>query len=672
MNKLIIVESPTKANTIKKFLGKEYTILSSYGHIRDLPKSELGVDPEKDFKIKYIIPTKARKNVTLLKKESERADLIFLATDPDREGEAISWHLIEALKLEGKPYKRITFHEITKEAIDSSLKHPCAIDINLVNAQQARRVLDRIVGYKLSPFLWKKVAKKLSAGRVQSIAIRLIVDREREILSFIPEEYWSINAELEKNEKFIAELTKFQNQNFNKLDIKTKEDAEKIKTELEKAKYKVSKIEKKNLLRHPLPPFTTSTLQQEASKKLGYPSKFTMSVAQKLYEKGLITYHRTDSLTLSEQSLSNAKTFIETEYGSNYYPEKTKRYKAKGRAQEAHEAIRPTNIALTPDKFTGDEKQKKLYKLIWTRFVACQMKDAIFASTKAVIDTDNEYTLQASGLNLKFDGFLKIYPLKSTERNIPDLNEGDEPDLIKINTEQHFTQPPARYNEASLIKEMEENEIGRPATYASIISTIQERNYTNKNEDKRFVPTEIGFAVVDLLKEHFPNIVDIKFTAKMEKDLDYVAKGKQDWIENLRNFYNPFIKNLEKKYQEVQKTVIEDEVSEKQCPKCGKNLVVKMGRFGKFLACPGFPECKHIESLEKNQLKKTGITCPKCNQAEITEKRTKKGKIFYGCPNWPDCDFALWDKPTKEICKKCGSIMVEKGKKIKCSNPKCK
>ncbi|MDD4409820.1 MAG: type I DNA topoisomerase [Candidatus Pacebacteria bacterium] len=672
MKKLIIVESPTKANTIKKFLNKEYTVLSSYGHIRDLPKSELGVDPEKDFKIKYVIPTKAKKNVTLLKKEVEKAELVFLATDPDREGEAISWHLIEALKLEGRPYKRITFHEITKEAIESSLKHPSAIDINLVNAQQARRVLDRIVGYKLSPFLWKKVAKKLSAGRVQSIAIRLIVDREREIQAFKSEEYWSIDAELEKKEKFIANLTKIKGKSLDKLEIKTKEVAEEIKLELEKAKYKVSKIEKKNLIRHPLPPFTTSTLQQEASKKLGYPSKFTMSVAQSLYEKGLITYHRTDSLTLSEQALNNAKSFIETTYGSTYYPESTKRYKAKGRAQEAHEAIRPTNVSITPETFTGDEKQKKLYKLIWTRFVACQMRDAIFASTKAIIDTDNEYTLQASGLNLQFDGFLKVYPMKSTERDIPDLNEGDEPDLIKINTDQHFTQPPARYNEASLIKEMEENEIGRPATYASIISTIQERNYTNKNEDKRFVPTDIGFTVVDILKEHFPNIVDIKFTAKMEKDLDYVARGKQDWIDNLKNFYGPFIENLTKKYEEVKKTVVEEEISEKKCPKCGKNLVAKMGRFGKFLACPGYPECKHIESLEKKEPKRTGVTCPKCNQAEIVEKRTKKGKIFYACPNWPDCDFALWDKPTKEVCEKCGSIIVEKGKKTKCSNPKCK
>jgi DNA topoisomerase-1 len=672
MKKLIIVESPTKANTIKKFLGKEYTVLSSYGHIRDLPKSDLGVDPEKDFKVKYVIPTKAKKNVTLLKKESENAELVFLATDPDREGEAISWHLIEALKLEGRPYKRITFHEITKEAIDSSLKHPSAIDINLVNAQQARRVLDRIVGYKLSPFLWKKVAKKLSAGRVQSIAIRLIVDREREIKDFISEEYWSVSAELEKGERFIADLIKFQGKAFGKMDIKDKEQAEIIKEALEKAKYKVSQIEKKDALRHPLPPFTTSTLQQEASKRLGYPSKFTMSVAQSLYEKGTITYHRTDSLNLSNQSLEAAKNFIISSYGENYYPSNTRKFKAKGRAQEAHEAIRPTNVAITPEQFNGDEKQKKLYKLIWNRFIACQMADAVFASAKAIIDTDNEYTLQAKGLHLKFEGFLKVYPMKSTEKDIPDLQEGDEPALIKVIPEQHFTQPPARYNEASLIKEMEENEIGRPATYASIISTIQDRNYTTKNEEKRFVPTDIGFAVVDILKEHFPNIVDIKFTAKMEKDLDQVARGKQDWIENLRKFYGPFMENLEKKYGEVTKAVVEEEVSERTCPKCGKNLVAKMGRFGKFLACPGYPECKHIESLEKKEPKKTGVTCPKCNQAEIIEKRTKKGKIFYACPNWPDCDFALWDKPTGEKCEKCGSLMIEKGKKSKCSDPKCK
>ncbi|MFA6347950.1 MAG: type I DNA topoisomerase [Candidatus Paceibacterota bacterium] len=670
--KLIIVESPTKAGTIKKFLGKEYTVMSSYGHIRDLPKSELGVDPEKDFKVKYIVPMKAKKNVTALKKEVEKAEVVFLATDPDREGEAISWHLIEALKLEGRPYKRITFHEITKEAIDNSLKHPSALDLNLVNAQQARRVLDRIVGYKLSPFLWKKVAKKLSAGRVQSIAVRLIVDREREIQKFIPEEYWSVSADLkQKEENFVADLIKYKDKAIEKLEIRTSEEAEKIKAELEQAKYTVSKIENKDLLRHALPPFTTSTLQQEASKKLGYPSKFTMSVAQGLYEKGTITYHRTDSLNLSEQSLAGAKAYIESTFGVDYSAA-PRRFKTKGRAQEAHEAIRPTNVELTPDKFTGDEKQKKLYKLIWTRFVACQMKDAIFASTKAIIETENDYTLQASGLHLKFEGFLKVYPIKSTERNIPDLKEGDKPDLIKINTDQHFTQPPARYNEASLIKEMEENEIGRPATYASIISTIQDRNYTNKNEDKRFFPTEIGFAVVDLLIEHFPNIVDIKFTAKMEKDLDQIARGKREWIDTLRGFYDPFEANLLKKYDEVKRTEIPDEISDKVCPKCGKNLITKMGRFGKFLACPGYPDCKHIESVEKSPAQKTGITCPKCGQAEIVQKRTKKGKIFYGCPNWPDCDFALWDKPINEKCPKCEALMVEKGKKTKCSDPKCK
>lgn len=672
MKKLIIVESPTKANTIKKFLNKEYSVLSSYGHIRDLPKSELGVDPEKNFKVKYVIPTKARKNVTLLKKEAEKAEIVFLATDPDREGEAISWHLIEALKLEGRPYKRITFHEITKEAIDSALKHPAALDIDLVNAQQARRVLDRIVGYKLSPFLWKKIAKGLSAGRVQSIAIRLIVDREREIIAFIPQEYWTIQIELEKNIKFIANLTKFQGKSYDKFDIKTKEQAEKIKQELEKTTYTVESIEKKTVTRSPLPPFTTSTLQQEASKKFGFPSKFTMSIAQSLYEKGLITYHRTDSLNLSSQSLENSKAFIEKEYGKNYCLQAPRKFKSKTRSQEAHEAIRPTDVNKTPEIISGDEKQKKLYKLIWTRFVACQMASAIFSSTKAIIDTDNQYTLQSNGLHMEFDGFLKIYPIKTTEKEIPELTKGDKPKLIKVEEEQHFTQPPARYNEASLIKTMEENEIGRPATYASIISTIQERNYTIKNDDKRFVPTEVGFAVVDLLIEHFPNIVDIKFTAKMEKDLDYVARGKQDWIENIKNFYNPFIENLNNKYEQVTQIIAEPEISERTCPKCGKNLVVKMGRFGKFLACPGYPECKHIESLEKKEPKKTGVLCPKCNQAEIVEKRTKKGKIFYACPNWPDCDFALWDKPTQEKCEKCNSIIVEKGKKTKCSNPACK
>lgn len=671
---LIIVESPTKAKTLKNFLGANYTVLSSYGHIRDLPKSELGIDVENDFKIKYVIPTKARKNVTLLKKELAKNDYIYLATDPDREGEAISWHLMEALDLKKKNnFKRITFHEITKSAINEALEHPMELNLDLINAQQARRALDRIVGYKLSPFLWKKIAKRLSAGRVQSVAVRLIVQRENEIKAFKPEEYWSIAAILKKQKEtveFEAFLSKIKNKPIPKLGIKTKKESEDILKELKGADYKIVKIEKKETARNPLPPFTTSTLQQEASKKLRFPAKMTMRVAQDLYEKGFITYHRTDSLNLSSQSLAMAKSFIIQKFGNNYYPNTTRKFKAKGRTQEAHEAIRPTNVENTPEKLKLDPRQAKLYKLIWSRFLASQMSTAIFDSLRVEIQAGTNYIFQANGSTLKFDGFLKIYPLKYEEKDLPDLNEKEILDLIKLKPEQHFTQPPARYTEAALIKELEANEIGRPSTYAPIISTIQDRNYVQKNEDKRFTPTEIGIMVDELLVNHFPEIVDIKFTAKMEKELDKIARGEEPWTQVLEKFYKPFSKNLETKYTEVEKKKVEAELTDKTCPKCGKPLAIKFGRFGKFLACTGFPDCRHTEPLE-SKIMKTGIVCPKCEQGEIIGKKTKKGKLFYGCSKWPDCDFALWDKPTGEKCKICNSLMVEKNKKIKCSNKNC-
>ncbi|HNY36013.1 MAG TPA: type I DNA topoisomerase [Candidatus Pacearchaeota archaeon] len=671
MKSLIIVESPTKANTIKKFLGAETSVLSSYGHIRDLPKSTLGVDVEKDFEVKYVIPTKARKNVNLLKKEVEKADTVYVATDPDREGEAIAWHLIEVLKLDKDKYKRISFHEITKPAIEEALKNPTELNLDLADAQQARRVLDRIVGYKLSPFLWKKVMRGLSAGRVQSVAVRLIVDRENEIKNFKPEEYWSITALLEKEskEQFEAILSKKDGKAISKMGIKTKDQGEDIKKELEAAKYSIASIEKKETKRTPLPPFTTSSLQQEGSKKLRYPAKMTMSVAQTLYEKGLITYHRTDSLNLSEQALHSAQNFINNKFGNNYH--QLRRFKTKGRAQEAHEAIRPTNIENEPDSLKIEDKYKKLYKLIWNRFVASQMTEAIFDSIKVEVKTDNNYTLQSNGSTLKFDGFLKVYPMKFEEKTLPQLKEEENVDLVNIKPEQHFTQPPARYTEASLIKELEENEIGRPSTYAPIISTIQARNYVEKNKERRFEPTEIGTTVNQILVEHFPQIVDIKFTANMEKELDEIAEGNENWKTILKDFYTPFNENLENKYNEVEKKKEEPVITDKVCPKCGKPLAIKTGRFGKFLACTGFPDCKHTENIE-DKTKKTGIICPECNQGEITQKKTKKGKIFYGCPNWPDCNFALWDKPTGEKCPKCGALMVEKGKKIKCSNKNCK
>ncbi len=653
MKTLIIVESPTKANTIKKFLGKDKNVLSSYGHIRDLPKSKIGIDIDNDFEISYVIPTKARKNFNLLKKEAEKSDITYIATDPDREGEAIAWHLVKALNL--KEYKRISFHEITKTAIENALSHPGEININLVNAQQARRALDRIVGYKLSPFLWKKIMRGLSAGRVQSVALKLIVDREKEIKDFKPEEYWSIAVILKKDKEIEAILK------VPKMSIKTKKDADKITKELEKSLYSIKSIEKKEIKRSPLPPLITSTLQQEAAKKFGYSSKKTMGLAQKLYEEGLITYHRTDSLNLSNEALKMAENYIIKEFGENYYQHRI--FKTKKRAQEAHEAIRPTS--------TEKKDNSKIYNLIFNRFIASQMAQAIFDSVKVEIETNNGKLLQSNGSTLKFDGFLKVYPMKFEEKELPQLSKGDKLNLVKVNPQQHFTQPPARYNEAGLIKALEENEIGRPSTYAPIISTIQMRNYVEKNKEGRFEPTEIGTSVNEILSTHFPEIVDIKFTAKLENNLDDVAMGKEDWKELLRKFYIPFNKNLEEKYNDVEKQTPEPVMTDEICPKCGKQMMIKTGRFGKFLACSGFPDCKSTKTIN-DETKKTGVKCPQCDQAELVMKKTKRGKIFYGCPNWPDCNFALWDKPTGNFCPKCNSLMVEKNGKEKCSNKNCK
>ncbi|MFA5755073.1 MAG: type I DNA topoisomerase [Candidatus Paceibacterota bacterium] len=655
MKSLIIVESPTKANTIKKFLDKDKTVLSSYGHIRDLPKSKIGIDVDNDFEIKYVIPTKARKNFNLLKKEVEKNEKVYIATDPDREGEAIAWHLVEALNL--KNYQRISFHEITSSAIKEALNNPGEIDNNLVNAQQARRALDRIVGYKLSPFLWKKIMRGLSAGRVQSVALRLIVDREEEIKNFKPEEYWSISVNLKKDAQFEAILKT------PKMGIKNKKEAEKISDELKISSYTVKSVSKKEVKKSPLPPLTTSTLQQEASKKFGYTSKKTMKLAQDLYEKGLITYHRTDSLNISTEALKMASEYINNNFGDKYYQQRF--FKTNKRAQEAHEAIRPTSI-----KEEVDPQHKKVYDLIKNRFLASQMKEAIFDSTKIEIETDKGRSLQSNGSILKFDGFLKVYPMKFEEKDAPLVNENDNLTFIEVIPQEHFTQPPARYTEAKLIKELEENEIGRPSTYAPIISTIQLRNYVEKNKERRFVPTEIGTNVTKMLTLHFPEIVDIKFTAKMENDLDNVAEGKEDWKEILRKFYNPFNKNLEEKYLNVERETPEPVLTDEICPKCGKPMMIKVGRFGKFLACSGFPECKSTKTIN-DERKKTGVTCPKCEQGELIQKKSKKGRIFYGCPNWPDCDFAVWDKPTGKICPECNSLMVEKGGKEKCSNKNC-
>ncbi|MEK7590216.1 MAG: type I DNA topoisomerase [Patescibacteria group bacterium] len=644
--KLVIVESPTKAKTISKFLGKDYQVESSYGHVRDLPKSKLGIDTEKNFEPQYIIPIKARKVVNQLKKSAQKAEEVVLATDEDREGEAIAWHLSQALNLKTKEKtERIVFHEITKSAIDKALTHPRKIDFNLVDAQQARRVLDRLVGYKLSPFLWKKITRGLSAGRVQSVALRLIVERENEIRAFKPEEYWSIVVKFANGLE--AELVVKD-----KFDIKNKDEAEKIVDALKKAEFKVSAINKKEVNRNPHPPFITSTLQQEASKQLGFSAKKTMLLAQRLYEHGFITYMRTDSVNLSQEALVSAKEFISEKFGNEYATEAPRVFQGKSRlAQEAHEAIRPTHIGMEPEKIEVDDgSAKKLYKLIWQRFTASQMPQAKIAATTIEI-VAGDYILRAAGQQLIFDGFLKVWPQKLTEKELQDVKEGDNLKFSEIVPSQHFTEPPARYSEATLIKALEDHGIGRPSTYAPTISVIQLRNYVEK-EQRRFKPTEIGELVNKVLTEHFPNIVDIGFTAKMEENLDNVAEGKEKWQEVIKEFYEPFEKNLEEKYQEVsKKELVKEEVSDEKCEKCGKPMIFKFGRFGKFLACSGFPDCKSTKQVAKEPPKSTGLKCPKCGEGEIVERRVSRGrargKIFWGCSRYPKCDHATWENPTE-------------------------
>ncbi|MCK4919188.1 MAG: type I DNA topoisomerase [Candidatus Pacebacteria bacterium] len=742
MKKLIIVESPTKAKTITKFLGKEYIVKSSFGHLRDLPKSKLGVDPENNFEPEYVIGDRSKKKVSELKKYAKECDEIILASDEDREGEAIAWHLAQILNLEGfgngkkeMKYRRIVFHEITKSAIEEALKNPREIDINLVDAQQARRILDRLVGYKLSPLLWKKIRYGLSAGRVQSVAVRLICEKEEEINKFNPEEYWSIEAMLQKNStqenganndtEIKSRLVKIAGKSVPKIGIKTQKDAEKIKDDLEKASYEIEKITKKETKKNPLPPFTTSTLQQASSNRFGYSAKQTMMIAQQLYEgialgdkghSGLITYMRTDSLNLSKSSLESADKFITKKFGKEYSERRFFKTKSKG-AQEAHEAIRPANPELEPESIKEflDSKQFKLYELIWQRMIASQMASAITDSTTIDILADDKYTLRANGSTIKFEGFLKVYPSKSEEIILPELSEKEKLNLLKIISEQHFTQPPARYNEASLIKILEELGIGRPSTYAPTISTIQSRGYVEKIE-KRLHPQEIGTLVNKLLVQHFPEIVDLKFTAKMEEDLDQVAENKKDWIKILDDFYKPFNKNLMEKDKEIDKKELTEEKTDEKCEKCGSPMIIKLGRFGKFMACTnypdckttkqigeekdlaeefsdekcekcgkpmtvkrgrfgtflgcsGYPECKTIKSIAKS----TGTKCPQCNKNDIVEKKSKAGRTFFACSGYPDCKFALWSKPTGEKCPKCQSLMVfAKNDTTACSNKECK
>ena len=673
---LVIVESPTKARTISRFLGNSFVVESSYGHIRDLPKSKLGVDVEKNFEPSYVIPTKARKTVNALKKAAEDAERVILATDEDREGEAIAWHLAEALglgntkpeTLNPKKIERIVFHEITKQAIEEALKNPRDIDVKRVDAQQARRILDRLVGYSLSPFLWKKVIRGLSAGRVQSVAVRLVVEREREIKAFKPEEYWTIEAELHPEARpkdlFIARLIKRNGETLDKFAVTTEAAAKAVTADLEPAAWRVAAIEKRAVSKKPSAPFTTSTLQQEAFRRLGFSARQTMRLAQQLYEgvelgdegpTGLITYMRTDSLNLSEDSLRAAAHFIRNEFGPTYALPSPRRFKTKTKgAQEAHEAIRPTDPARTPDEVKAhlDRQQFRLYELIWARFVATQMAEALFDATSVdIVATSSKpqaasYTFRANGQTLKFDGFLAVWPVKFEEMVLPEFAPQEELTLQKLMPTQHFTEPPPRFSEASLIKALEQNGIGRPSTYAPTMAVIQDRGYVEKDEAKRLRPTEIGFVVNDLLVEHFPEIVDIQFTAKMEEELDEIAEGKREWQPVIREFYEPFAKNLAEKYEAVEKKMPVEE-TDQTCEKCGKPMVIKYGRFGKFLACSGFPECKNAKPLPKEPPKSTGIACPECKEGEIVERFTRKGRRFFGCSRYPDCKYATWTDPRK-------------------------
>ncbi|HOM33102.1 MAG TPA: type I DNA topoisomerase [Candidatus Paceibacterota bacterium] len=658
---LIIVESPAKAKTISRFLDSNYQVEASYGHIRDLPKSTLGIDTENDFQPKYIIPKNKQKQVTKLKKTTAKSSELILATDEDREGEAIAWHLKEVLisKDFNLPVKRIAFHEITQTAIENALKNPREINENLVLAQQARRILDRLVGYNLSPFLWKKVFKGLSAGRVQSVALRIIVDKENERNQFKPEEYWTIVANFlsSKKEIFQSELYKINNKNLEKFSIKNKEEAEKITNNLKLADFSIKDITEKIIKKTPPPPFITSTLQQEASKKLHFSAKQTMMLAQKLYEGvdfgkgsiGLITYMRTDSVILSNEALKKAEEIILEKFGKNYYQQR--QYKNKSRlAQEAHEAIRPTDPQIFPKELKGkiDEKLYKLYNLIWQRFIASQMTD--LQIKKLIVDIEGKtpkenYDFKTIGSQIYFDGFSKIYPVQLQENLIPKLFKNEKILLNNLSALQHFTEPPVLYSEASLIKKLEEYGIGRPSTYATIISILLERRYVEKDENRHFITTEIGLLVDSILRNNFPQIVDIGFTAKIEEDLDKIAEGKKNWIQVIREFYEPFKNNLDEKYNQVEKTNLQEETNE-ICEKCGAKMIIKYGKYGKFLACSNFPECKNTKSL--NNKKSLGIVCPKCHQGEIIIKKTKKGRIFYGCSRWPECDFASWTKPKDE------------------------
>jgi len=655
MSNLVIVESPAKAKTINRYLGDDYYVVASFGHVRDLPRAKIGIDVENNFKPSYQIIAKSKKVINDLKKLSGGVDMVYLATDLDREGEAISWHIAQALGLRSQNAKikiqnvrRIVFSEITKDAVQNAIKKPRDIDMDLVDAQQARRIIDRLVGYNLSPLLWKKVMKGLSAGRVQSVAVRLIIEREREIEAFKSEEYWQIEADLAKDKKeFTAKLIAKDGKRIDKLEIKTEKEAEGIEKELENSRYEVSAIEQKERKEYPYAPFTTSTMQQDAGNQLGFSAKQTMRIAQSLYEAGHITYMRTDSVNLSSQAINGARKIIEKEFGREYLPESPKFYKSKTRlTQEAHEAIRPTDFNKKSDDLTNfDQRAKKLYDLIYKRAVASQMKEAILGITDVKVKCVN-YTFVARGQMIKFHGFLKIYPDKIKEADLPDLKIKDILDLIKLSKSQHFTEPPARYSEATLIKALEEKGIGRPSTYAPTISTIQDRGYVEK-EQGRLKPEKIGFVVNDLLVKNFPDIVDYEFTANIEEDLDRIAAGKVKWQEPVRKFYEPFIKDLTEKTDSIasEKPKLSEKLEEK-CPDCGKNLVIKHSKNGKFVGCTGFPNCRYTRPFisEKAQAKIdagekqiNGKKCPKC-KADLKIVNGKFGP-FIGCSNYPKCKY---------------------------------
>lgn len=677
---LVIVESPAKVKTIKKFLGKNYEVAASNGHVRDLPKSQLGVDVEHDFEPKYITIRGKGDILANLRKEVKKADKVYLATDPDREGEAISWHLSKALKLEGKDVNRISFNEITQSAVKASLKQPRDIDMNLVNAQQARRILDRMVGYKISPLLWAKVKRGLSAGRVQSVALRIICDREEEINAFIPEEYWTLDAELKIAGEKKPLLAKFYGDNESKMNISSREEMDRVMAEISKEKFKVLEVKKGERVKKAPLPFTTSTLQQEASKALNFPISKTMRIAQQLYEGvdvkgqgtvGLITYLRTDSVRISEEADAQAHEYIGKNYGENYLATQTTAKKSGAKIQDAHEAIRPSDINRTPamvkDSLSRD--QFRLYQLIWKRFAASRMASAVYETTNVKIGAGN-YRFTVSASKIAFDGFMSVYTSEEDEKAennvlLKTIDESTELSLEKLDEKQHFTQPPAHYTEASLVKTLEELGIGRPSTYSPTITTILARRYIVK-ENKNIYVTELGEVVNQIMKESFPSIVDEHFTANMESLLDSVGEGTVNWKTVIENFYPDLEKAVEAAEKDLEKVKIEDEVTDVVCDVCGRNMVVKYGPHGKFLACPGFPECRNT----KPYLEKIGVKCPKCGK-EIVLKKTKKGRKYYGCENNPECDFMSWSRPVEEKCPKCGGYMVVKGSKIVCADEQC-